>query len=64
MVDLKTPTVTMVTQEEDEQNLFQLVYLSSSDGHYTKDNLVDILTISRRNNTRDNVTGIIHICRD
>lgn len=39
--------------------LYQLVYLSSSSAQYSKEDLVNILEISRRNNTARDVTGLL-----
>lgn len=43
----------------EDRQLFQLVYLSSSHGQYSRHDLVDILATSRRNNTRANITGLL-----
>lgn len=48
-----------VERRDHREQLCQLVYLSSSSGAYSKEDLVDILSSSRRNNTRDNITGLL-----
>lgn len=61
-ISSKDNTMTSVRDisPEEEQNLYQLVYLSSSEGQYSKQDLISILEVSRRNNTRDGVTGKTH----
>ncbi len=39
--------------------IYYLVYVSSASELYTDHNLAEILTISRRNNTQNNITGIL-----
>lgn len=42
-----------------EEDLSQLVYLSSASAAYSKQDLIEILAISRRNNTAANITGLL-----
>lgn len=44
---------------EEHRQLFQLIYLSSSLGQYSREDLVEILSVSRRNNTRANISGLL-----
>lgn len=44
---------------QEDRELMQLVYLSSSLGQYSRSDLKDILATSRRNNTRANITGLL-----
>lgn len=48
-----------VLHESSPSQLCQLVYLSSASAAYSKTDLIDILTTSRRNNTKVNVTGLL-----
>lgn len=44
---------------EEHRQLYQLVYLSSSTGQYSPEDLKEILSVSRRNNSAINVTGLL-----
>ena len=47
------------TDTQDSEPLIQLVYLSSSAAQYSSDDLMDILKISRRNNSARDITGLL-----
>lgn len=39
--------------------MYQVVYISTARREYSKRELADILEVSRRNNTRDEITGVL-----
>ncbi len=43
-------------------NLYRLVYLSTSNGEFSEQQLENILTVSRTNNQRRNITGLLVYC--
>lgn len=59
-VDSESADLAQAPERPDETtDLYQLIYLSSSSGAFSKEDLTDILTTSRRNNTRQGISGLL-----
>ncbi|CCG84725.1 protein of unknown function [Taphrina deformans PYCC 5710] len=58
-IDSESEDIAHTEEQHGETELYQLIYLSSSAGSFSKEDLTDILTTSRRNNTRQGITGLL-----
>lgn len=47
-----------------EQSFFQLAYISQATNSFSTSELADLLSLSRKNNLRDEITGFLIYCED